>query len=156
MSVETLTPTVNTAWCWNVDTSATETPEFTQVRALNNLTPPQVNYTTQDATDFDSEGWGSDAITLRKWVATATALRKHNAAGDYDPGQQALRAAAETGELVHVQIYERRVGGEAYEGFAQVQWAAQGGDPTGLNSASITLLGQGARVEIANPTVATP
>ncbi|GII98391.1 hypothetical protein CLV28_0713 [Sediminihabitans luteus] len=156
MSAETLTPTVNTTWCLEVDTSATETPAYTQVRSLNQLTPPVVAYTTQDATDYDSEGWGSDAITLRKWSCTATALRKTNLAGAYDPGQEALRAAAETGELVHVRLYERRTGGEAYEGSAQVQWTPVGGDPTGLNAATVTLMGQGPRVEITNPTTVTP
>ncbi|WP_284291189.1 IPT/TIG domain-containing protein [Luteimicrobium album] len=49
--------------------------------------------------------------------------------------------------------YERQGSdGEAYEGDALVQWAPNGGDPTGLNSVAITLLGQGAREPITNPT----
>lgn len=155
MSVETLTPTVNSAWRVDVDTSATETPEWVQVRAANNISPA-VNSTVQDATDYDSEGWGSDAVTLRKWQIAMGLLRKTAAAGTYDPGQEALRQAAEDLELVHVRWYDRSTTtGEAYEGHALVQWAPAGGGAEGLQVVNVTLLGQGARTTIANPT-ATP
>lgn len=151
-----LTPTVNTAWRVDVNTSATETPDWTQVRAANNISPA-VNGTVQDATDYDSEGWGSDAVTLRKWQIGLGLLRKQNAAGAYDPGQEALRTAADDLELVHVRWYDRSSAtGEAYEGYALVQWAPAGGDATGLQTVNATLLGQGARTPIANPTPATP
>lgn len=153
MSVEALTPTVNSAWRVDVDTSATETPSWTQVRAANNISPT-VNSTVQDATDYDSEGWGSDAVTLRKWQIGLGLLRKAAADGSYDPGQEALRSASESLDLVHLRWYDRSSSeGEAYEGSALVQWAPAGGDAAGLQTVNVTLLGQGARTSITNPTV---
>lgn len=152
MSVETLTPTVNTTWRLDIDTSNTETPNWIQVRALNAF-QPAVNSTVQDASDYDSDGWGSDAVTQRKWQLVGTALRKYAEGGAYDPGQERLRTAADNLDLVHVRWYERQGGGngEAYEGFGLVQWAPQGGDPTGLNAVQVTILGQGPRTPITNP-----
>lgn len=155
MSVETLTPTVNTAWRVDVDTATTETPSWVQIRAANNISPT-VNSTVQDATDYDSEGWGSDAVTLRKWQISLGLLRKRTAAGAADPGQEALRQASEDLELVHIRWYDRSSAtGEAYEGEALVQWAPAGGSPDGLQTVNVTLLGQGARTPITHPE-ATP
>lgn len=151
MSMETLTPTANTAWRVDVNTSTTEVPEWVQVRAANGVSPT-VNDTVQDATDYDSEGWGSDAITLRKWQLVLALLRKLNAAKEHDPGQEAIRAAADSGELLHVRWYDRSTPtGEAYEGHALAQWNPAGGDATGLQLVNSTLLGQGPRNAIAHP-----
>lgn len=149
---ETLTPTVNSAWRLDVDTATDPgTPTWTQVRAMNSFAAP-VNYTTQDASDFDTGDWGSDAVTQRKWQATATLLRKVNTAGAHDPGQEALRAHADDVTLAHVRFYDRSsTSGEAYEGYAIVQWAPQGGAGTALQAVNVTLLGQGARTRIAHP-----
>ena len=144
------TPTVNTKWRLDIDTSATpDTPEWAQVKGLSAL-QPAVNPTVQDATDYDSVGWGADAVTLRKWQVTGTAMRKRYSDA-YDPGQEALRAAADDLSLVHVRFYERDADGaaladgEAYEGYALVQWEPQGGDATALSTVNFTLLGQGQR-----------
>ncbi|WP_127572786.1 phage tail tube protein [Georgenia faecalis] len=150
MSTPTLEPTVNSAW--KLDVQAATPATFTPVRAINSLNPT-VNYTTQDASDFDSEGWGSDAITQRKWQVTATVLRKIASGTTEDPGQARLRAAADAVELVTVRFYDSSFpGGEAFEGDCYVQWAPAGGPGTGLQSVNITLLGQGERRKIANPT----
>jgi hypothetical protein len=72
-------------------------------------------------------------------------LRKRYS-GIYDPGQEALRAAADSLELVHVRWYDRSgADAEAYHGYALVQWAPTGGDATGLQTVNVTLLGQGER-----------
>lgn len=150
---ETLTPTANSAWRLDVDTAADpELPTWVQVRAINSFAP-NVNYTTQDASDFDTGDWGSDAVTQRKWQATATLLRKIDGAGAYDAGQEFLRVAADDVDTVHVRFYDRSSAeGEAYEGFALVQWAPQGGVGTALQAVNVTLLGQGERSVIANPS----
>lgn len=151
MSTPTLEPTVNSAWRLDVNTGTTAVPVWTQVRAVNSFSP-NVNYTTQDASDFDTGDWGSDAVTQRKWQAAAVLLRKH-ASGVYDPGQEALRQAADDVDLVEVRFYDRSTpAGEAYQGTALVQWAPQGGVGTALQSVNVTLLGQGARVPIGNPS----
>lgn len=152
------TPTVNSRWACDVNTGSSESPDWSKIRGINSFTPA-VNNTVQDATDYDNEGWGSDAVTLRKWQIQMTVLRKEysDAGGEgggaaYDPGQEALREAADGLDPVHVRWYERGVAqGEAYEGFALVQWEPQGGDATGLGSVNVTLLGQGARTPISVP-----
>ncbi|WP_454044406.1 phage tail tube protein [Cellulosimicrobium sp. Marseille-Q8652] len=157
MSVETLTPSVNTTWRLDVNTAAEGSPaSWVQVRSLNSF-QPAVNSTVQDASDYDSEGWGSDAVTQRKWQLVATALRKYSSTNEYDPGQEYLRTASDNLALVHVRWYERQGAGngEAYEGHGLVQWAPQGGDPTGLNSVQVTVLGQGARESIPNPAASS-
>lgn len=151
MSVPTGTPTVNSRWACDVNTATDpETPTWTHIRGVNSFTPA-VNNTTQDATDYDNEGWGSDAVTLRKWQNQMTLFRKEYASA-YDPGQEALRTAADNLEMVHIRWYERGVAtGEAYEGHALVQWEPQGGTADGLGTVNVTLLGQGARTEITTP-----
>jgi hypothetical protein len=152
MSVQPGTPTTNKKWRIDLDLDLVGySGNWAQIKGLNNIGTP-VNNTVQDATDYDDDEWGSDAVTGRKWQLTGSAFRKQYA-GSYDPAQEALRAAADNLDLVHVRWYERGVtGGEAYEGFALVQWEPQGGDPTGLSSASFTLLGQGGRTPITNPS----
>ncbi|HEY9409325.1 MAG TPA: hypothetical protein VIQ30_22670 [Pseudonocardia sp.] len=153
MSVETLAPTTNAAWRVDVNTGTEAVPVWTQVRASSSVVPA-VNPTTQDATDYDSEGWGSDAVTLRKWQLQLVLMRKVDATAAYDPGQEKLRAAADAVELVHVRWYDRTaVTAEAYEGEAIVQWQPTGGPADGLQTVNATCLGQGARREIAHPGV---
>lgn len=159
LAIEPGTPTVNSAWRLDVNTGTTETPTWTQVRGLNNFVPV-INNTRQDATDYDNEGWGADAVTLRKWQCTATAFRKEYPTGGgttraYDPGQEELREAANTLDRVHIRWYDRSSSaGEAYQGFAVVEWTPAGGGAEGLQSVNVVLLGQGARQSITNPTPA--
>jgi hypothetical protein len=158
MSEQTLvpagTPTVNTAWRVDVNTGTFELPAWVQVKGANSIAP-NVNATTQDSTDYDTEGWGADAVTQRKWQIVMAVLRKRYSDA-YDPGQEALRAAADSLELVHVRWYDRSgADAEAYHGYALVQWSPAGGDPTGLQTVNATLLGQGERGILGtNPSVA--
>ncbi|PSK95768.1 hypothetical protein CLV30_12820 [Haloactinopolyspora alba] len=153
MSQETLNPTVASTWRLDVNTGTEAAPVWVQVRAVSSF-QPAVNDTVQDASDYDSEGWGSDAITLKKWQNIATLQRKVDSTFAPDPGQEHLRLAARDRELVHCRFYERySAEGEAYEGKSLVQWAPAGGDTTALNTVQVTMLGQGARTEIAHPGV---
>lgn len=151
--IETGTPTVNSRWRVDVQIAG----EWTQVRGMSSFTPA-LNPTLQDATDYDNDGWGADAVTQRKWQLQMTVFRKVYGAA-YDPGQEALRAAADQNVQVPVRWYERggTTGAEAYAGSALVQWEPQGGDPVGLGSVNVNLLGQGIRNVIEVPTTpATP
>lgn len=151
------TPTINTKWRLDIDTAADPaTPTWAQVRGMSEFSP-SVDTTTQDSSDYDNEGWGSDAATLRKWSCQATFMRKTYSDGSaeaYDVGQEALRTAADTLDLVHARWYERGVpGGEAYEGYALVKWNPQGGGVEGLSTVQTTLMGQGGRTAITTPVI---
>lgn len=148
------TPTVNSKWRVDVDLDTTNyNGNWAQLKGLSNFVPA-VNDTVQDATDYDTDGWGSDAITQRKHASTGTVMRKRYS-GSPDPAQELLRTAADSKVLVRVRWYERVSGGEAYEGYVLVQWSPQGGDAPGLATVNITLLGQGPRTAITNPSTGT-
>lgn len=148
------TPTANSKWRVDVDLdTAGYTGNWAQLRGMSNFVPG-LNNTVADTTDYDTDGWGSDAVMQRKHANTCT-VRRNKYAGSFDEAQEALRDAADSLELVHLRWYERAVGGEAYEGYALVQWDPQGGDAPGLSEVNVTFLGQGPREAITNPYSAT-
>jgi len=147
------TPTANSKWRLDVDLDTNGSGNFVQVKGISNFVPA-VPAQVEDNTDYDTDGWGADAVMGRKFTNTLT-VRRHKYAGARDPGQEALRIAADAGTRIHVRWYERTTGGEAYDGWVLVQWEPQGGAPTGISEVSATLLGQGARNVIDNPYSAT-
>jgi hypothetical protein len=152
-------PTVNRKWWLDIDTSATATPSWIGVFGVQECKLAN-SATTQDDGDFDSGGYGSTAVTGLAWGGTVKVVRKVTAADPttYDPGQEALRLAAdefegETG-VVHVRWYEMTPNGprvEAYEGYAVVQWEEDGGNQTALDTVTVTLSGRGKRTAITHP-----
>ena len=144
------TPTANSKWRVDVDLDlAGYSGNWAQLRGMSNFVPG-LNNTVADTTDYDTDGWGSDAIMQRKHANTCT-VRRNKYAGSFDPAQETLRGAADSKAIVHIRWYEREVGGEAYEGYALIQWDPQGGDAPGLSEVNISFLGQGPRTGIANP-----
>jgi hypothetical protein len=146
---DTGVPTINTKWRLDVNTGTTASPVWVQVRGMSNFNPAVAN-TVNDSTDYDSVGWGSDNVTLRKFQPSGTVMRKLYA-GAEDPGQKAIRQAADSLTELEVRYYERVAGGAAYQGSVMPQWEDQAGDPAGNSTANFTLLGQGARTAIENP-----
>lgn len=142
---------------WRLDASSDGGSTWVKVRGITNL-QPTVDTTTQDDSDYDSGVWGSDAKTQLKWSLTGTCKRgKGDTTGNYDPGQEILRAAHDqvgsAGSVV-VRWYDRTGGPEAYTGTSFVQWSEAGGAPDALSTANFTLGGQGARTAITNPVLA--
>lgn len=136
-----------------VDTGTTpETPEWTTVFGVSNFAP-NVDFTTQDNSDFDSDGWASTVVTQRGWTITVT-LQDKQYSDAQDPGQAALLQASDDLELAHVRYFDRNGGDEAYEGYASVQWNPQGGSATELATIQVVLNGQGAREKVTNPAAA--
>lgn len=147
-------PTTNSRWQVDVDLdTAAYSGNWAQLRGMSQFTPA-ISDTIQDATDYDTDGWGSDARTQRKHNSNGTVMRKQYA-GTFDPAQEKLRQAADDNLLLQVRWYERIVGGEAYSGYVLVQWEPQGGDAPGLGTVNFTFLGQGPRTKITNPYSAT-
>ncbi len=151
--------TLNRKWYLDVDTSATSTPSWVGVFGISEF-QPALAQTTQDDSDFDSDGYGSDTITQQKWSVTGKVKRKASADApdEYDPGQEALRLAGQEvgpANRVHVRFYEMNGDDgpkvEAYEGYASVSWNPNGGDQTALSTVAIVLNGQGKRLAIAHP-----
>lgn len=137
-----------------VDTSPDASGTWIPVRAIGEL-KPNVDTTLEDDSDYDSDGWQSQAKTGMAWTLETKLVRKAGlTSGNYDPGQEVLRAAANSfgaAGTVHVRWFDRQGGPEAYEGFATVSWAPDGGGSTALDTVTVTLTGQGRRNDIANP-----
>lgn len=113
----------------------------------------------QDDSDFDGGGWKSSTVTANAGSLEFKVGRKTQAtdAESYDPGQEVLRAASRktgVGNRVRVRYYEMEPGGprvEAYEGFAVVQWAPDGGAMDATSTVTVTLTFQGEPKPIAHP-----
>lgn len=153
-----LTSVLAKDWTLEVNTAADPAvPAWTKVRGLTKVAPT-VSSTMQDDSDFDSGGWGSDAVTQRKWQIACEGRRKRDAAAagfTADPGQEFIRTA---GELVgfdanvNVRCYRTDGAPDAFTGWASVDYSGGGGGTTDLEPLSFTLNGQGAKTVIANPT----
>lgn len=150
--------TLNRKWYLDVDISANSTPDWVGVFGLMEF-KPNVETTTQDASDFAS-AWKGNQSTALAWkhegkLKRATASPTELTA--YDPGQEALRiAAAKVGVagLVHVRWYEMEPDGprvEAYEGYGTVGWSEDGGAMDALSTVSFTINGDGERKPITHP-----
>jgi hypothetical protein len=140
-------------WRVDVNTGTTGSPVWVQVKGITNLTPGTPT-TTQDSSDYDSDGWGADEKTMLKWNLGLSLLRKGVDEATPDPGQEALREKDDqfgAAGTAHVRWYDRNGGPEAYEGFANVSWEPGGGGTADLESVTVNLTGKGARTSIANP-----
>lgn len=128
--------------------------QWLQVRGISDF-KPTIDSKMEDDSDYDSDGWSSSTKTGMGWKLEMTLQRKVGITSRaYDPGQEAIRAAADQfgpDSVVHVRWYDREGGLEAYEGYASVEWSPEGGEYTALDKAKTTLNGQGARTVIANP-----
>jgi len=154
---ETLVSTLARKFRLDVNTGPRATPVWVQVRGITNLTAG-LDTSLEDDSDYDSDGWASQTKTQLAWTITATVKRgKGVETGAYDPGQEALRLAAEefgADGVVDVRWYDREGGEEAYRGDAEVSWAPAGGSTTDLDTAEVTLTGKGRRNVIDNPEAA--
>lgn len=126
------------------------------------LTELQVNPgtgNTQDDSDFDGQGFKSQAVTSLSGGVTGKVSRKTVAGAStaYDPGQEHIRTSAVQigpGNVVHGRVYEMEAGGprvEAYEFDASSTWSDDGGNMEALSTASITLPSRGQMKPIPHP-----
>ncbi|GAA2298290.1 hypothetical protein GCM10010402_66110 [Actinomadura luteofluorescens] len=127
---------------------------WTRVRAIADFKPP-VEANMETDSDYDGNGWGSEAKTELKWSIEAKLFRKVGiSSSTYDPGQEILRAAStKFGQdgVVEARWYDRNGGPEAYQGFANVSWEPEGGDTKALDMVTAKLSGNGERRDIVNP-----
>lgn len=154
VGAEQLVSTVARKWKLDVNTGTTGSPTWTAVRAIGEL-KPKVDPNMEEDTDYDSDGWESETKTAMKWELEVKVLRKVGVdSGVYDPGQEALRLAADqfgAPGIKQVRWYDRDGGPEAYSGFASISWEPEGGEAKDLDTVTIKLSGNGKRTTITNP-----
>jgi hypothetical protein len=131
-------------------------PEWVTIKGLSKV-DPGVSESTEDDSDIDSDGWGSEVVTQRKWKLDLEGFRKRDAEiEDFtaDPGQELLRAAGDlvgVGGTLDIQYYRKDGDPAAYRGFVSVSYSPTGGDVKGLQGFKAGLMGNGKRAVITNP-----
>lgn len=129
---------------------------WVQLMGMNDFNPA-IDRTTQDSSDYDSDGWGSSEITMNAWSVDIKANRK-TTASVFDPGQELCRAASDKfGEdaRLYVRWYDKNGGTEAYQGRGIVEFSRSKTGVTDLDEVEIKITGDGARTEITNPLSST-
>jgi hypothetical protein len=129
---------------------------WVQIMGMNDFNPA-IDRTTQDSSDYESDGWGSSEITMQAWSVDIKANRKTNS-GVFDPGQELCRLASDKfGEdaRLYVRWYDKNGGTEAYQGRGIVEFSRSKTGVTDLDEAEIKITGDGARKEIPNPLSST-
>lgn len=108
--------------------------------------------TTADNSDLNSGYYGGGDVPVAGRVnGTATLLRRHDQTA-YDPGQEIIRQAAETQQLIYVRWWDTSfAGAEAKQAPTFVQWAAQPTSRTALETVNVTFNVQGGPSDIVNP-----
>ncbi|MEV4806762.1 phage tail tube protein [Nonomuraea sp. NPDC049421] len=147
-------------WVLEVNTSGTaETPVWTPVKGLTSM-EFSLDAETEDDSDFDSNGWGSEVVTQRTWSLEIEGRRKRqtdSASFVADPGQEFLRQAGLVVGLtanVDVRWYRKDGAPDAFRGTAAVQYGGGGGEVTDLEPFEVELTGQGEPEQIENPVAA--
>jgi hypothetical protein len=128
---------------------------WTPLLGINDFNP-QVTPTTQDANDYDTDGWGRKEITLLEWSLDVKANRKMTASA-FDPGQELCRGAqGNFGSAARLQVrwYDRNGGTEAYSGTALVEYNQSKTGVTDIEEVEIKFTGDGPRTLIPNPAKA--
>lgn len=145
------------AWALDVNTGTSESPTWTPVKGMTSF-KETIDTTMEDDSDFDSDGWGSDQVTQRKWKLECEGKRKRDAASPSsfvpDPGQQAILDAGNlvgVGSNIEIRYYRRDGAPDAWQGSVSVQYGGGGGGVTALEPFNFTLNGQGERTSIDNP-----
>jgi len=76
MSITALEPTFANTWRVDVDiASSADSPNWKQVRGVNNFQPALEN-TRVDVSDYDTDGWGAEAVVSRRWNLVTSTIKK--------------------------------------------------------------------------------
>ncbi|TYB50235.1 hypothetical protein FXF51_56765 [Nonomuraea sp. PA05] len=144
-------------WALDVNTGTTASPVWTPVKGMTQF-KETIESTMEDDSDFDSNGWGSDQVTQRKWRLETEGKRKRDADNlatfIADPGQQAILDAGNLvgiGSNIEIRYYRRDGAPDAWQGDVTVDYGGGGGGVTELEPFNFTLNGQGERTAITNP-----
>jgi hypothetical protein len=150
----TITPGLVSQWVIEVAayTDGTAPTTFTQVKGIQNYTPPGVSKDRQDDSDFDSGAWASQVTTGLSYEVTGT-VKVADPTMTADPGQEILRAAGmNTGAdgFVHFRTYKRGAV-TGIQGVIDANFTEGGGSRTDITTAEFGGPGRGPAVAYTVP-----
>ncbi len=167
MSIPAFNPlgatTTNRIWALDVE-DPDDPGVFVGVRGITEIKPRPADATTQDDSDIDGEGYGSDVVTGLRWGVDGK-VKRAKTLGDatkYDRGQEIMRKAAEnvqSGGILRFRYYEMDPGGpreEAKTGLGVVTWTPDGGNQESLNTVAFSIKGRGKPESEVHPEAITP
>lgn len=141
-----------------INMGTAEAPDWTLLPAIYEFLP-KIEGVDQDDSDYDSNGWGSENRTARKWALEIKLRHKLNPETQAEnPVQEKVRLAGRSvgfDAVVHVRWYDRNGGPEAEEGYALASWESDGGDQEASDNVTVNLKGRGDLTPIDNPVTAT-
>lgn len=142
---------------YRVDVS-TDNSSWLTLNGMNDFNP-EITPTTQDSSDYESDGWSASEITMQMWKLTVKVNAKATA-GTVDPAFGALLATqGKFGDAarVYVRWYRKdgATGFPAYSGRAIVETTTSKTGVPDLNEYQVVLTGDGKLDEITNPYVAS-
>ncbi|GII84600.1 hypothetical protein Ssi03_25900 [Sphaerisporangium siamense] len=149
-------------WQLDVNTGTSSVPVWTPVKGMTSF-KETIASTMEDDSDFDSDGWGSDQTTQRKWSLECEGKRKRDADNPTtfvpDSGQQFIIDAGNLvgiGSNIQIRYYRKDGAPDAWQGFASVDYSGGGGAVTALEPCNFKLNGQGKRTKLdPYPTLTT-
>lgn len=131
------------------------------VFGIQEFKPRPSEPTTQDDSDFDGEGYKSQAVTALTWGGDGKLIRKTTNSDQtaYDPGQEILRKVSDRiGGRLMFRYYEMEPDGprvEAKAGWGTVTWTPDGGSMESLDTVAFTVTGRGKPSDITHPEAGT-
>lgn len=143
-------------WIWDVATSLT-TPSWLNVPDITGL-QPQPSPKFKDGTTYANKGQTSQSKTGDDFTIQVQVKGVRDNTGEFQPELVALiNAADSTGadNLIAYRYYHATSPTLAYQGTAAVQWTRANTGNDDLEFFSFTLTGQGDRVKITNPGLAS-
>lgn len=128
-----------------INTGSFAAPDWTTVRGWTNLSPSAETETTDD-THAQDAGWARHKVAQRGVSLSVDLQALRNAAGERDPGQQALRDLAEAvgvGSNGDFRLYSKTTGeGFRFFGSVEMAWEGGGTNDNATTSATITVDGK--------------
>lgn len=149
--------TTNRKYFLDVIDPDTPGDEWIGVFGIQEFKPRHSEAVTQDDSDFDGEGYKSQALTAMTWGGDGKVLRKLDGTDStaYDPGQEVIRkVSSRIGGRLKARWYEMEPDGprvEAMTGWVTPTWAADGGNMESLDSVAFTLTGRGKPTSFEHP-----
>ncbi|SBN64457.1 IPT/TIG domain-containing protein [Curtobacterium sp. 9128] len=139
-----------------VTTDLTLAGGWVRVRGVNGFTP-NTTPNIEDASDYDTDGWTSNEVTMQSWASDIDLFIRESG-GAIDPGQQIiLDTIGEFGDEARLgfRYFDRNGLPDAHQGVAIPTWKLSNTAVKNLGQGTASLTGDGPLYKIDNPFTVT-